>query len=193
MILNFDMVKNLKAHLFLYLLLFYACSAQHQSNYEWTNYDFAESGIKIALPCEPSKKAKVFQEEPKLAQSYSYNCKKDAFTFDVTLAEHFGNFDSSKVKASYAGIEEMLRQSIGDKGTVTAKDTSFQSFAAREITARNENVLGRMLLVQNSRGTYTAQIRLVRNAKQSASDFEADFEKNAKLFFQAFEIYTEHS
>lgn len=191
--LNFEMMKNLKALSFLYLILFCSCAAQTQSKYEWRNFDFSESGIKVALPCEPSKKARVFQEEPKLAKSYIYNCENDGFDLTVSLSEHFGEFDENNVKERFDGIQEMMSQSIADKGSVTAKDLSFQTYSAREITARNENVLGKLLLVQNSRGTYNAQIRLVKKSKQSKAEFEAEFEKNAKLFFESFEIYTKQS
>ena len=75
--------------LFIYLALFSACAAQTRSDLEWKTFDFSDSGIQIALPCEPSKEAKIFQKEPKLAQRYAYECKKDNLDFSVSLAEHF--------------------------------------------------------------------------------------------------------
>ncbi len=181
-------MRNLRTLLFVYLILFCACAAQTHSNLEWKNFDFSDSGIKVALPCEPSREAKIFQKEPKLAQRYAYGCKKGNFDFSVSLAEHFGEFDLNKAKESFDGIEEMLRKSIDDKANVTAKDTTFQSYVAREITAENENILGKILLVQNKRGTYNVLIMSRRDQNQSKENFNVEFQNNAQQLFDSFEI-----
>src|SRR5688500_9153870 len=98
---------NLKTLLFICLAFWSSCVAQTSSDVEWKTFDFSDSGIKIALPCEPLREAKVFQEKPKLAQTYTYGCKKDNFDFSVSLAEHFNEFDPNKAKESFDGVEEM--------------------------------------------------------------------------------------
>ena len=181
-------MRNLRTLLFLYLILFCACAAQTHSNSEWKKFDFSDSGTKVALPCEPSREAKVFQKEPKLAQRYAYGCKKDSFSYSISLAEHFGEFDPNKVKESFDGIEEMLRKQIDDKANVTAKDITFQTYVAREITAESENVLGKILLVQNKRGTYNVLLMSKKDPNQSKENFEVEFQKNAQQLFDSFEI-----
>ena len=182
-------MRNIRLLLFIYLILFCACAAQTRSDLEWKNFNFSDSGVKVALPCEPSSEAKVFQNDPKLAQRYAYKCKKDNFDFSVSLAEHFGDFDQNKARENFDGIEDMLRKSIDNKATVTAKDSTFQSYAAREITAESENTLGKLLLVQNKRGTYNLLIMSRRDSNQSEERFKVEFQKNAQQLFDSFEIF----
>jgi len=181
-------MRNLKALLFVFLTFWCSCAAQTRSDIEWKTFDFSDSGIKAALPCEPSREAKVFQKEPKLAQTYTYGCKKDNLDFSVSLAEHFNEFDPNKAKESFDNIEEMLRNSIKDKATLTAKDITFQTYAAREITSENENVLGKMLLVQNKRGSYNVQLMARRKPNQSKEDFNDEFQKNSKQLVDSVKI-----
>src|SRR5687768_14825295 len=101
-------MRNLSLVLFIYLALFSACTAQTHSNFEWKMFDISDSGIKVSLPCEPSREAKVFQKEPKLAQRYAYGCKKDNFDFSISLAEHFDNFDPAKAKERFDGVEGFM-------------------------------------------------------------------------------------
>ena len=181
-------MKNLRTLLFVYLALSCACSAQTHSNPEWKTFDFSDSGIKIDLPCEPSREAKVFQKEPKLAQRYAYGCKKDNLDFSVSLAEHFNEFDPNKAKQSFDGVEEMLRNSIKDKANLSAKDTTFQTYVAREIAAENEDLLGKMLLVQNKRGFYNVQLMSRRKPNQSKEDFNDEFQKSSQQLIDSIKI-----
>lgn len=181
-------MRKLKTLLLVSLIFCCFCAAQNRLDVEWKIYDFSDSGIKIALPCEPSREAKVFQKEPKLAQRYAYGCKKDNFDYSVDLAEHFNEFDPNRAKESFNNIEEMLRNSINDKATLTAKDTTFQTYAAREITSENENVLGRMLLVQNKRGSYNVQLMSQRKPNQSKEDFDSEFQKNSQQLVDSVKI-----
>ncbi len=181
-------MRNLKTLLFVSLTFWCSCTAQTRSDVEWKTFDFSDSGIKVALPCEPSREAKVFQKEPKLAQRYDYGCKKNNLDFSVSLAEHFNEFDPNKAGESFDNIEEMLRNSIKDKATLGTKDTTFQAFAAREITSENENLLGKILLVQNKRGTYNVLLMSRRDANQSKENFNVEFQKNAQQLFDSFEI-----
>ena len=181
-------MKTLKTLLFVYLAFCCSCAAQTTSNFEWKTFDFSDSGIKLALPCEPSKSAKVFQKEPKLAQTYSYNCKKDNFEFSVSLAEHFDDFDPAKAKERFDGVEGLMRESLGGKADLSAKDTTFQTFVAREFSIENETRLAKAIHFQNKRGFYNVQVISQRKPNQSSEDFRDEFQKNTRSFFDSVKI-----
>lgn len=181
-------MRILRMLLFIYLALFNVCIAQTHTNSEWKTFDFSESGIQIVLPCEPSKEAKIFQKEPKLAQRFTYECKKDNFNFSISLAEHFGEFDPIKAKESFDFAEKMFRQTIDDKSNLSSKDSNFKSYPAREFTIENENRLAKAIHFQNKRGSYNVQIISQRKLNQSLENFQNDFQKNTQKFFDSLKV-----
>jgi len=153
-----------------------SCNAQKEdSSLMWKNFDFPDAGIKINLPCEPSKNVKIFQEEPKLAQVYRYSCEKEGIKSSVSLAEHFGEFDKSKVKEAIDGVERVMREEIKNNANISTKDATFQNFSAREFDIKNETMLARSLHVQNKRGAYNVQIIFRRKQNQSDENFNSEF------------------
>lgn len=169
-------------------LVFFIISCQTQkadSSLQWKDFDFSEAGIKIALPCEPSKSIKTFQKEPKLAQVYQYVCEKDEFKFSVSLSEHFEEFDPKKVKDSIDSIEKGLRDGIKNNANFSSRDVIFQNFQCRVFDVKNATVLGRHLHIQNERGAYN--IQLISNIKpnQSNEDFNSEFESVGKILFDS--------
>jgi uncharacterized DUF497 family protein len=181
-------MKNLRMLLFICLALLSTCAAQTHSNFGWKIFDFSDSGIQIALPCEPSKEAKIFQKEPKLAQRYAYECKKDNLDFSVSLAEHFGEFDPNKTKENFDFTEKMFRQTIDEKSKLSAKDIAFQSYSAREFTIENENRLAKAIHFHNKRGSYNVQVISLKNPNQSLENFRDEFQKNTQKFFDSVKI-----
>lgn len=182
------MKKIVFAKLFL-LVCFVACSSQNNTNKsDWKKFNLEDAGIKISLPCEPSKSVKVFQEKPKLAQRYTFDCKQDNLEISVSLAEHFGDFDEVKAKENMGFTEKMLKEGIGDKADFSSKDLTFQGFLAKEFIAKNSSRLSHLLNVQNKRGMYNFQLISTKKTNQSGKSFNNEFDKNSKEFFDSIQI-----
>lgn len=165
------------------------CSSQDNVNkFVWKDFTFEDAGIKISLPCEPSKEVKVFQKEPKLAQRYTFNCKKDNFEFSISLSEHFGDFSEDKAKETISFTEKMLKESIGDNADFSSKDISFEDAIGKEFNAKNESRLSKLIYIQNKRGAYNIQIISSNNAKKSVKDFDKEFEDISNKFVDSFKI-----
>jgi hypothetical protein len=177
--------------LMLCVLFCWTCSAQKESSkLIWKNFDFSDAGIKVSLPCEPSKSVKTFQEEPKLAQVYKYSCEKEVLKFSISLAEHFGEFSQSEVKDAIDGVERVMREGIKNNANISTKDTIFQTYSAREFDIKNETMLARNLHVQNKRGAYNVQMIFQRKQNQSDEDFNTEFQSTAQKLFESFRTFS---
>lgn len=177
------------AVLFLFVAFTVSCNAQKEnSTLIWKNFDFSDAGINISMPCEPSKSVKIFQEKPKLAQVYQFNCEEDNLKFSITLSERFEDFEPNKTKEKIDGIEKFIREGVKDKATVSAKDLTFQTFAARQFDVINETSIARHLHIQNERGAYNIQLILKRKPNQLAKDMNAEFESVAPEYFDSLKI-----
>ena len=82
----------------------------------------------------------------------------------------------------------MFRQTIDDKSKLSAKDTTFQSYSAREFTIENENRLAKAIHFQNKRGSYNVQVISQKKPNQSLENFQNEFQKNTQKFFDSVKI-----
>ena len=181
-------MRKIKLLLLFCFIFCCSCTAQEKSKFEWKTFDFSDSGIKFDFPCEPAKKAKVTRTEPKSAYLYSYECKKDNFSFSATLDERPEEFDQAKAKENFDGAEKFLRELMNGKANLSKKDTTFQTYDAREITLENENALGKVLLFFNRRGFYNVIIRSNKKPNQSKEDFNSEFQNTAQQLFDSVKI-----
>jgi hypothetical protein len=86
---------------------------------------FEKAGFAVDFPCEPKEREGVFQKEPTLARSFSYECSADGIKYSVSLPERFDEFDPSKASDQIQEIEQFLKKSIGPEGEVRGRDVQF--------------------------------------------------------------------
>lgn len=174
----------------LIFLAVFSCDAQPKSDsWVWNDFEFVEAGIKIAFPCRPVESVKTFQEGPKLARVFSYKCSAAKFEFSVSLPERFGVFEPEKVNEDLKGVEQVLREIIDDKATITGRDVVVQTYVGREFYVRNDWTLGRQLHIAHPRGGYSIQISFTPTNESAFSKAQAkEFESVAKRFFDSFVI-----
>ena len=164
------------------------CAQSGSKKWDWQSFDFSDAGIRVELPCEPSRSSKIFQETPKLARRFEFKCEIGKFQFSISLAEHFGDFDTLKAEENINLIEKMLRQGIGGNAEFTSEGISISGFTGRRWSAKNETRLARHLHIENKRGSYGLQIVAQKRNARSLEPTDAEFDEVAKRLFDSFQI-----
>lgn len=159
-----------------------ACAAQTNSTDPRL---FEKAGFAADFPCEPKEREGVFQKEPKLARSFSYECSADGIKYSVSLPERFDEFEPSKASEQLQEIEQFLKQSIGPEGEVRSRDVQFGDYKARELLVIGKNRVGKMINIAHPRGTYGVQ---AYSEKPSSIDM---FDARTKKFFDSFKLVPE--
>lgn len=152
------MRNSLFISFFLLLIFFSSCSAQpNEKDATWRLVEPAEAGFKAMFPCDPKVSKKLFQETLKMAHLYTYECSFEGVRFSVSLPERFGDFDPKMSKERLDGTEGLLREGIGEKGRITAKDSDSNGYLSREFEVDSGNVYGRQFQIEHRRGQYGIQ------------------------------------
>jgi hypothetical protein len=144
--------------IFLISLCGFSCNGQQSNKFVWKTFEFKDAGVAISLPCEPERTAKVFQEKPKVARSYSFSCSEADFDFAVSLPERFNAFNPEKAEEELQNAERTLRVMIDDKAAISGRDMNIQGKLAREFTVKNDWTTGRQVAVVDERGIYNIQL-----------------------------------
>ncbi|MGE3466320.1 MAG: hypothetical protein AB7J13_05250 [Pyrinomonadaceae bacterium] len=135
-----------------------ACSGQpSEKDASWTPVESSEAGFKAMFPCDPKVSKKLFQETPKVAHLYSYECTFEGVKFSVSLPERLGDFDPRLSKERLDSTEGLLREGIGEKGRITANDSDSNGYLSRDFEVDSGNVYGRQFLIEHLRGQYGIQ------------------------------------
>ncbi len=110
-----------------------ACNVQNvDPGNLWKVVKSKDAGFKASFPCDAVSTKKLFQEVPKLAHLYSFECEYEGINFSVSLPERFGEFDPIQVGQDLDGVEETLLSMIGKNARIISTNRIFQSYSLRE-------------------------------------------------------------
>lgn len=160
-----------------------SCSGQSQSSI-WSKIESQEAGFEVLFPCKPEISKKLFQEEPKEANVFSYKCEFEGINFSVSLPERFEDFDPSQIEEQLDGIEEVLRTSLVSNATVTPRNLKFSDYHSREFEVDSGNVYGLQLNIAHPRGVYGVQAF----GKYDGSPARAKVVETARKFVGSFKL-----
>lgn len=177
--------------LILFALFTISCEGQKTDlKLQWRDFESKEAGVKVSLPCEPTKNFNSIQDEPRPIYLYEFSCEIEGMTFLLSSKHHSQEFNEKTFSRTFEIEEELLKTIFGEVNTFNEKsDFLANGFVSKyyEVRPKKGGTVNKIVVLSKIR-SYTALFGIMPKNERKIRESKIDFESISKKFIDSFQV-----